>query len=910
MEMETSAPKTQETSPANFSSLGQFSERTQWKKGNRKGKTFEVPIKAFHCSKEGLQQRQTNFGSVTDQQLHPLSFFQDVNTQRSPPPTPSRILDNLDRPAGRLLACAHSAQKASLFGLPLQRGGLSVQMPPLWAQSGPKELYQISGACGSRNGQGRHMVPTIPGRSPNHSSIKGNLHSTNTPGTTDPEATGFYDQQEEVKTDPIASVQLAGRRLGPTIPLSSGRSGQNTVSPYLPFIHSTTTQLHQENCDATPGFSQLHRSVRPSDPHTPGYDKDHTTPVQIDVNTQHHSDSNSLEAETLQMEWDPNDTSTSRIANANANHSDGCLTSRLGVRNESAVLPGSVRRINEILYKHSRVADNLVCTSFSQHQEPGHTGLVRQHNGHRSSEKRKLTTLPSGISGRTDMEKSCQVQLDSHSCTHKGQVQCHSGSTLQRNDTVIRMVTTTTNIQEDPSHESKSGSRPFRNSSQLSTANLHSSMSGPRSSSNRCTDNGLGQMETPLPVPSYSTHFKIIGKTKSNSVHQCHPSDTGDPDETMVHGTSVAQSSIGTARNSTHTSCGGQSSDSPPLDQTSRVEVLKYAYYAKFPHSHRVVSLLTNPIRKSSQGDYERKWQYFCSFLRERGTPFNAITLHCVLDFLAYLFFDKGLQASTVAHYRSALTVPLRLQYNVDLSDSLVTTLLRAMFLQRPKAPTATPAWCLNKVLTYIDDLPSDLDIETSLQKCAFLMLLATGWRISELHACVRDTAYCHILDDSTLLIRPHPGFLAKNESTEKRWQHERIKPLKLQDNTPSKLCPVRSLQKYLHLSSRHKSGSLFLNHKTDKPLTVKQLSLAVCKLIRRADPLTNPKAHDIRKYAASCALSETMRASNMIDALHWRSPHTFWKFYMSPTSPLTKAAALPGISTSSVSVQGSSDQS
>ena len=51
---------------------------------------------------------------------------------------------------------------------------------------------------------------------------------------------------------------------------------------------------------------------------------------------------------------------------------------------------------------------------------------------------------------------------------------------------------------------------------------------------------------------------------------------------------------------------------------------------------------------------------------------------------------------------------------------------------------------------------------------------------------------------------------------------------------------------------------------------------------------------HDIRKYAASCSLAETMDVTGMIDALQWKSPQTFYKFYMSPTPPLAVPATLP----------------
>ena len=193
--------------------------------------------------------------------------------------------------------------------------------------------------------------------------------------------------------------------------------------------------------------------------------------------------------------------------------------------------------------------------------------------------------------------------------------------------------------------------------------------------------------------------------------------------------------------------------------------------------------------------------------------------------------------------------------------------------------------------------MEDNLSTDVLLQKTAFLLLLATGWRVSELHACVRSREFCSISHDNTLRIRPHPSFLAKNESTMNRWNHKSIKPLILSDGTTGKLCPVASLRQYLQKTENVESQKLLLHPKTQKPLTVQQLSSCVCRLIRKADPSPGAKVHDVRKYAASCSLAETMDVSDMVSALEWSSETTFWKFYMSPTAPLSVPAVLPGSS-------------
>ena len=177
-------------------------------------------------------------------------------------------------------------------------------------------------------------------------------------------------------------------------------------------------------------------------------------------------------------------------------------------------------------------------------------------------------------------------------------------------------------------------------------------------------------------------------------------------------------------------------------------------------------------------------------------------------------------------------------------------------------------------------------------------MLLATGWRVSELHACVRQEEYCQFSYDSSLRLRPHPSFLAKNECPRRRWTHKEIKNLILPDGKVSKLCPVSSLKSYINRSNSSQTGPLFQPFRKEaKPFTVAQLSSHICKLILEADEETKAKVHDIRKYASSCALAQTMLIGELTNAIGWSSPVTFYKHYLSATESLRVNAVLPVMS-------------
>merc|ERR1711874_546675 len=109
---------------------------------------------------------------------------------------------------------------------------------------------------------------------------------------------------------------------------------------------------------------------------------------------------------------------------------------------------------------------------------------------------------------------------------------------------------------------------------------------------------------------------------------------------------------------------------------------------------------------------------------------------------LSHVFYAKGLKPSMVSHYRSALSRPLREYFNIDLTCNIVNSLLKGMKVKRPPQPAPKPQWSLGKVLALLESLSPSSEID-SLKKTAFLLLLSTGWRTSELHACVRDKKYC-----------------------------------------------------------------------------------------------------------------------------------------------------------------------
>ena len=249
---------------------------------------------------------------------------------------------------------------------------------------------------------------------------------------------------------------------------------------------------------------------------------------------------------------------------------------------------------------------------------------------------------------------------------------------------------------------------------------------------------------------------------------------------------------------------------------------------------------------------------------------------------------------STVQHYKLALSESLR-ALGVEIKIPDFSKLMKAMEIERPRRPSTNPQWSLNTVLRYIDELQEPLSELQLLRKASFLLLLATGYRISELHACEREGDFCRFLENGSLSIRPRSGFLAKNEHPKRPWGTKVVKPLILPDGKISNLCPVATLRKYLDFSKSRKGRDMFLPPSEEyKSLTIKKLSYHICSLIVEADPDTKARVKDVRAYAASFSLEQTMLLGQLIHEIGWSSAVMFFKHYCVPVETLDRAVALP----------------
>ena len=141
------------------------------------------------------------------------------------------------------------------------------------------------------------------------------------------------------------------------------------------------------------------------------------------------------------------------------------------------------------------------------------------------------------------------------------------------------------------------------------------------------------------------------------------------------------------------------------------------------------------------------------------------------------------------------------------------------------------------------------------------------------------DEKYCRISERNSLILRPHPSFLAKNEH-KNRFEHKEILTLLGPDGQTSKICPVAAVREYLGITRESTVTSLFRNPRDGQTITLSLLKFHICSLIKEADPDVRARVHDIRKYAASLTFHQDMQVGELIQEFNWSSPAMFYKFY------------------------------
>ena len=111
--------------------------------------------------------------------------------------------------------------------------------------------------------------------------------------------------------------------------------------------------------------------------------------------------------------------------------------------------------------------------------------------------------------------------------------------------------------------------------------------------------------------------------------------------------------------------------------QNSRLEILRAANGSAFPECDDLtISLMTETIKKSSEGDYQRKWKTFLDYVHSKGLTFENIDKGLVVSFFVT---PVPYKETKTFHYLSLQISPfktlIRLLWDrLELSENTILT--------------------------------------------------------------------------------------------------------------------------------------------------------------------------------------------------------------------------------------------
>lgn len=317
------------------------------------------------------------------------------------------------------------------------------------------------------------------------------------------------------------------------------------------------------------------------------------------------------------------------------------------------------------------------------------------------------------------------------------------------------------------------------------------------------------------------------------------------------------------------------------LRQMDRIQFLKHCWTEKY--GRVIAKRLINSYRESSSRQAQSVWKTFQTWIPE---SVKILKKAHVLRFLIYLHESRNLTSRTVLSYRGNLSLPLEVGFNISTKDKTFNLLAKAQFLKKPAPKKSIPKWSLNHALEFFNT-PRFHNRNTNgtdaFMKALFLTTLASGNRVSEIAACVREGI---VYSNSSITIPVTEKFLFKNQRIDATPE-----PISFPALNKFNLCPVAALKRYISLTNEMShNNSLFIHPTSKQPLKAGRISYWLVHILKLATPEFKGKAHELRGQAFSAAWARGVPLKQIIKEGFWVSPNVFINNYLhsteSPTTP------------------------
>ena len=232
---------------------------------------------------------------------------------------------------------------------------------------------------------------------------------------------------------------------------------------------------------------------------------------------------------------------------------------------------------------------------------------------------------------------------------------------------------------------------------------------------------------------------------------------------------------------------------------TSRLDIMRATLVGE-GFSDLAADITLDCHKQSTQRQYQSSWKKFLNFLVSENLHPHALKLCHVHNFLAFESEAHSRAYKTLAAYKCALALPLKICFGLDLDGVRTTSFMKGLWNRNPPMPRPMPTWDLSDLLMFLrsdrfEDLRT-ISFSLLIQKVLALLLIASGRRISE----IANLSLVTYVRGSRTFVEWLPGFRAKWCSGFSGFSPQSPSVCRMKSSNPGDLrnCPVRALGIYL----------------------------------------------------------------------------------------------------------------
>ena len=213
--MEEESTTSKETTTKDLSSHHRICSRNDNQESCRKSeKANKMAIKALYSTQERHRQVEDHSRSVTPQQIHSVSHFQNAYSERSKDAPPSTPLHSIIRSERRVLARSNNSKEETLSGVRVQEHHIPIQSHAIRSQYCSKNIYEANCSRIKVSRREKHLHVGILRRPSDSFSFLPSMPTTSTNSNRDSTILGMDYQREEVKNRTSTSVPMVGSQVG------------------------------------------------------------------------------------------------------------------------------------------------------------------------------------------------------------------------------------------------------------------------------------------------------------------------------------------------------------------------------------------------------------------------------------------------------------------------------------------------------------------------------------------------------------------------------------------------------------------------------------------------------------------------------------------------------------------------